>query len=139
MATNISKLKINASPGKVWDALTNPEKVKMWQYGSVLTTDWKAGSAIRFRSEWEGKTFEQWGTVLEVQPNHQLKYNLFAPGPGLEDKPENYFEMEYKLTEQDGNTLLEITQEDNRPGAKQEAEQGAESPVLKILKELIEK
>ncbi len=42
--------------------------------------------------------------------------------------------MVYKLTEQEGNTLLEIIQGDNRPGAKQEEEQGAENPVLKMLK-----
>jgi uncharacterized protein YndB with AHSA1/START domain len=139
MATNISKLNINAPISNVWDALTNPEKVKLWQYGSVLTTDWKAGGTIRFTTEWEGQIFEQWGTVLEVSPNQNLKYNLFAPRPELEDKPENYFVMEYKLTELEGCTLLEIIQEDNRPGAKQEEEQGEENPVLKMLKELIEK
>ena len=138
MATNISKLTIKAPSSKVWDALTNPEKIKLWQYGSELTTDWTEGSEIQFKSEWEGQTFEQWGTVLEVVPNQKLRYNLFAPRPDLEDKPENYFEMAYKLTEQGENTMLEITQEDNRPGAKQEKEQGEENPVLKMLKELIE-
>jgi len=138
MATNISKLIINASTEQVWDALTNPEKVKAWQYGSELTTDWKVGNEIRFKSEWEGQIFEQWGEVLEFEPNEKLKYNLFAPRPDLEDKPENYFEMEYKLTEKENGTELLIVQEDNRPGAIQEAEQGEENPVLKMLKTLIE-
>ncbi|MFH6605090.1 SRPBCC domain-containing protein [Maribacter algicola] len=139
MATNISKLMINASKDKVWDALTIPEKVKAWQYGSELTTDWKVGNEIRFKSEWEGQIFEQWGTVLEFEPNHKLKYNLFAPRPDLDDKPENYFEMAYELVEKENGTELLIVQEDNRPGAKQEAVQGEENPVLKMLKELIEK
>jgi uncharacterized protein YndB with AHSA1/START domain len=139
MATNISKLTINATTEQVWDALTNPEKVKAWQYGSELITDWNIGSEIRFETEWEGKTFEQWGTVLEFKPNHKLKYSLFAPRPDLEDRPENYFEMEYLLTEKENATELKIIQEDNRPGAKQEGEQGEENPVLKMLKELIEK
>jgi uncharacterized protein YndB with AHSA1/START domain len=139
MATNISKLTINASREKVWEALTKPEKVKDWQYGSELTTDWNVGNEIRFKSEWEGQIFEQWGTVLEFEPNEKLKYNLFAPRPDLNDKPENYFEMEYKLTEKGNGTELKIIQEDNRPGAKQEPEQGEENPVLKMLKELIEK
>ena len=138
MATNISKLEINALPNKVWNALTNPEMVKKWQYGSELITDWKVGSEIRFKSEWEGQTFEQWGTILEVVPNQKLKYNLFAPRPGLEDKPENYFEMEYVLTKKGTSTELEIIQEDNRPGAKQEELQGEDNPMLKGLKELIE-
>ena len=139
MATNISKLKINAPAYKVWEALVNPEIIKKWQYGSDLITDWKEGSSIRFKSEWEGQIFEQWGTVLEIEQNKKLKYNLFAPRPDLEDKPENYFEMEYKLTKKGETTLLEIIQEDNRPGAKQEKIQGEENPVLKNLKEIIEK
>lgn len=138
MATNISRITVNASKDKVWEALTNPEKVKAWQYGSELTTDWKVGSEIRFKSEWKGQIFEQWGTVLEFEPNEKLKYNLYAPRPDLEDKPENYFEMEYQLTEKDNETELLIFQEDNRPGAKQEPEQGEENPVLKMLKDLIE-
>lgn len=138
MPTNISKLTLNASAEKVWDALTNPEKVKAWQYGSELKTDWKVGNEIRFKSEWEGQIFEQWGTVMEFNPFRNLKYNLFAPRPDLEDKPENYFEMEYILTEKDIGTELQIIQKDNRKGAKQEEEQGEENPVLKNLKSLIE-
>jgi N6-adenosine-specific RNA methylase IME4 len=76
---------------------------------------------------------------LEFKPNENLKYNLFAPKPDLEDKPKNYFEMEYQLTEKEYGTELKIIQKDNRPGAKQEGEQGEENPVLKMLKELIEK
>ncbi|MEZ4926155.1 MAG: SRPBCC domain-containing protein [Saprospiraceae bacterium] len=129
---------INASKEAVWDALTNPEKVKAWQYGSDLITDWQVGSEIRFETEWEGTVFEQLGTVLAFSPFDSLKYRLFAPRPGLEDKPENYFVMEYKLIQQGNKTELLIVQEDNRPGAKQEPEQGEENPVLKNLKDLIE-
>ena len=139
MATNISRLTINASKEKVWHSLTNPDKVKAWQFGSDLITDWKVGNEIRFKSEWNGQIFEQWGTVVEFDPYEKLKYTLFAPRPDLEDKPENYFEMEYKLINIKNGTELTITQEDNRPGAKQEPEQGEENPVLKVLKDLIEK
>ena len=139
MVTNISKLRIKSTPDKVWDALTNPVKVKQWQYGSELITDWMVGSGIRFESEWEGQTFEQWGTVLDFEPNKKLSYTLFAPRPDLEDRPENYFEMQYRLTVKGDQTELEIIQIDNRPGARQEEPQGEENPVLKMLKDLIEK
>jgi uncharacterized protein YndB with AHSA1/START domain len=138
MATNISTIKINASIQKVWDTITKPEFVKLWQYGSDLLTTWETGSDIKFRTEWEGKVFEQWGKVLEMKPNESVKYSLFAPRPGLEDKPENYFIMNYVLTEREGQTILEIIQEDNRPNAVQEKPQGEENPVLKLLKELAE-
>jgi uncharacterized protein YndB with AHSA1/START domain len=138
MPKNISTIMISASLQKVWDALTNPALVKLWQYGSVLTTGWQVGSPIRFTTEWEGKVFEQWGKVLEVQPNQLLKYSLFAPRPDLEDKPENYFTMSYVLSVANGQTKLEIIQEDNRPGAVQEALQGEENPVLQGLKKVAE-
>lgn len=138
MATNISIIKINASRQKVWDTLTKPELVKLWQYGSDLLTSWEIGSDIRFRTEWDGKVFEQWGKVLEFQPTDLIKYSLFAPRPDVEDKPENYFIMSYKLTQQDGQTQLEIIQEDNRPNAVQAEPQGDDHPILKSLKQLAE-
>ncbi|MBS1681040.1 MAG: SRPBCC domain-containing protein [Bacteroidetes bacterium] len=138
MATNISRVTINASLQKVWDTLTKPELVKQWQYGSNLQTSWGIGSKIKFVTEWEGKIFEQWGTVLEFTPNTKLRYSLFAPRPDLEDKPENYFEMVYTLTEQNGQTNLEIVQEDNRPNSVQEEVQGEDNPILKMLKQLAE-
>ncbi|MEP6845694.1 MAG: SRPBCC domain-containing protein, partial [Panacibacter sp.] len=89
-------------------------------------------------TEWEGKIFEQWGKILEVQPKELLKYSLFAPRPGLEDKPENYFIMSYILTTENGQTKVEIIQEDTRPDARQEEPQGEENPILQSLKKVIE-
>jgi uncharacterized protein YndB with AHSA1/START domain len=139
MATNISKVTINASLQEVWDTVTKPELVKLWQFGSDLMTTWEVGTGIRFRTAWGDQVFEQWGQILEVKPTQLLKYTLFAPRPGLEDKPENYFIMSYILTSENGKTRLEIIQEDNRPNAVQEEQQGAENPILNSLKELAEK
>lgn len=138
MAINLSTIIINASTQRVWDALTKPELVKLWQFGSELITTWEPGSGIKFRAEWDGKIFEQWGKVLEVRPPELIKYSLFAPRPDLEDKFENYFEMSYVLTHQDGQTQLDIIQVDNRPNAIQEEPQGEENPILKSLKLLAE-
>lgn len=138
MPTNISTIKINASIEKVWDTITKAELVKLWQYGSDLLTTWEVGSDIKFRTAWEDKVFEQWGKVLAFKPNELVKYSLFAPRPNLEDKPENYFIMNYVLTDEDGQTKLQIIQEDNRLNAVQEALQGEENPVLQSLKKIAE-
>ena len=63
---------INASPEKIWEALTVPEKVKEYFFGTNLVTDWKVGSPILFRGEWEGKAYEDKSTVLEFNPPHSL-------------------------------------------------------------------
>lgn len=138
MATNVSKITINAPAEKVWDTITQPAKVKLWQYGSDLITNWEIGSDIKFVTEWDGQVFNQWGKVLAYEPVQLVKYSLFAPRPGLEDKAEHYFEMHYLLAGHGDHTELTIVQEDNRPGAVQEPEQGAENPVLKMLKDIAE-
>jgi len=37
MATNISRIKINATVEKVWDVITKPELVKVWQFGLICS------------------------------------------------------------------------------------------------------
>ncbi|HEY8939112.1 MAG TPA: SRPBCC domain-containing protein, partial [Cellvibrio sp.] len=68
MKTSDSTVRILAPASKVWRALTEPDLVKQWQYGSDLLTTWQPGAPIIFRNEWNGKIFEQRGTVLEFMP-----------------------------------------------------------------------
>jgi uncharacterized protein YndB with AHSA1/START domain len=137
--TSDSMVKILAPARKVWLALTSPDLVKQWQYGSDLLTTWEAGTPIVFRNEWNGQVFEQKGTVLEFMPESRLKYSLFFPRPDLQDIPEHYFFMTYELTEGNGSTSLLIRQEDPRPSAPGESSGGGEAPdVLSYLKELVE-
>lgn len=138
MATNISSIQIRASLQKVWDTITQPEQVKLWQYGSDLVTTWHPGSTIRFCTEWEGTIFEQWGIILTFEPQQALSYTLFAPRPGMEDKPENYFIMKYLLEQENDLVTLQIVQEDNREGAIQEKPQGEENIMLQLLRQLAE-
>ncbi len=139
MAKNISKVIINASSSRVWNALVKPELVKQWQYGGKLLTDWKVGNEIRFINEWEGNVYEQWGKVLEFSPYTLIKYSLFAPRPGLEDKPENYFIMSYILNDNGDSTELIIEQDDNRPKtSNQESYEEDDNSILLGLKELVE-
>lgn len=139
MRTTTTRVHIDASPKLVWKALTQPELVKQWQYGSDLTTDWTVGSPIRFTSQWEGNTFEQWGTVLKVREPEELRYSLFAPMPGLDDIPENYFTMIYQLTPDQDGTDLAIIQEDPREQAPLEPDgDDADNPVLTSLKAVAE-
>ena len=76
--------------------------------------------------------------MLEIVPLELIIYSLFAPKPGLEDKAENYFVMNYILSGSDGAVRLEIIQQDDRPGAVQEDPQGEENPILHGLKILLE-
>ncbi|GCE06865.1 SRPBCC domain-containing protein [Dictyobacter aurantiacus] len=142
--TTTSKNTINASTDRVWAAITQPELVKQWQYGTDLITDWHVGSPIIFHNEWEGKVFEQKGTVLEIEPTRRVKYSLFFLHPGMEDRPENYFTMTYRLDEIGDQMTLTIIQDDPREQASQErtesqqAAEESENSVLIALKKLVE-
>src|SRR5689334_21844298 len=139
MKTTDSTVNIRAPANKVWRALTVPELVKQWQYGSDLLTTWEPGAPIVFRNEWNGQVFEQKGTVLEFEPTSRLKYSLFFPRPDLQDVPENHFFMVYELSERDGVTSLLFRQEDPRPSTPDASAGADEGPdVLATLKELIE-
>ena len=139
MKTSDSIVKIKAPRRKVWLALTVPDLVKQWQYGSDLLTTWEVGTPIIFRNEWNGRVFEQKGKVLEFVPESRLKYSLFVPRPDLQDIPEHYFFMTYELTGSDEVTSLLVRQEDPRPSPPNELTGGDEGPdVLSWLKELVE-
>jgi uncharacterized protein YndB with AHSA1/START domain len=144
MRTSVSSITISASPAAVWAALTDPVHVAQWQYGSVLATDWRVGRSIRFTTEWEGQTFEQWGTVLSFDEPTKLRYSLFAPRPDLADVPENYFTMTYALTREDGATKVTITQDDPRVRDESDSADGddddgdEDNPVLMALRDVAE-
>ena len=139
MKTSDSIVKIIAPTRKVWLALTVPDLVKQWQYGSDLLTTWEVGTPIVFRNEWNGQVFEQKGSVLEFLPESRVKYSLFFPRPDLQDAQELCFFMTYELTEHEGVTSLLVRQEDPRPSSPEESTGGDEGPnVLSSLKELVE-
>ncbi len=46
---------ISAPIATVWDALVNPEMIKQYMFGTNAVSDWKEGSPIVWKGEWEGK------------------------------------------------------------------------------------
>ena len=135
----INTVTIDAPKADVWDALTNPAKVKEYMHGTEMSTDWQEGSPIYWRGEWKGKRYEDKGKVLEVKPQRLLKYTHWSPLGGSEDKPENYHTVVYELAGDDGKTTLTLRQ-DNNP-SQEEAEKMAKNnwaPVLEGLKEIAE-
>ena len=137
----ISKsIEINSSAEKVWDALTNAEKIKIYLFGTETITDWKVGNPIIFQGEYEGQQYKDKGNVLENRLNELLKYNYWSGFSGLEDKPENYSTVTYEIEETDnGNVLLKWTQEGfaNEQG-QAHSEKGLPA-MLEQIKNLVEK
>ena len=90
-------IEINAESAAVWEALTNPELIKEYLYGTETVTDWKAGSEIIFQGEYQGQKYRDKGIIKEIVPGKFLSYTYWSGFTGLEDIPENYSLITYDL------------------------------------------
>jgi uncharacterized protein YndB with AHSA1/START domain len=140
--TNISlttAIDIKAPADKVWNALTDAEIVKKYFFGTNQITDWQQGSDIIWTGEWEGKTYRDHGKILEITSGTYLKYSYWSSMGGTEDKPENYQIVSLKLTEADGVTTLQITQENIKDEASKEHSEQNWQYIYGSMRDMLEK
>ncbi len=133
------KIHINASLFKVWEALTTPSIIKEYLFGTDTITDWEKGGPIVFKGEWEGKTYEDKGTILDIKNNKLIKYSYWSSMSGIEDKPENYMIVTFEISGKDNHVILSLTQE-NIPDEKTRTHSTDNwRKVLESMKQILEK
>ena len=142
-----SEILINATAEKVWDVLTNPAQTKKYMFGCETVSDWKVGSELLWKGEWEGKAMVFVKGIIEaIDPNKKLVYTTIDPNnPAIADVPENYLTVTYLLEKQGDKTLLVVTQGDYSKVAEgerryQEAYNNGEgwNPILVQMKQIAE-
>jgi uncharacterized protein YndB with AHSA1/START domain len=133
-----STITINAPVSKVWDALTRPDLIKQYLFGTTVTTDWQVGSPITYEGIWEGKAYKDKGTILQVEPEKLLVSTFWSALSGLPDIPENYQTVRYELSAEGNSTRLTITQDNN--ATQDDADHSAQnwSMVLDGMKQILE-
>ncbi|TAL69874.1 MAG: SRPBCC domain-containing protein [Bacteroidetes bacterium] len=127
----IVKREYNASIEKVWDAITNIEKMKSWYMPELKNFLPVVGFQTEFSMTHEGKVFPHIWKVTEVIPKEKISYewrykgypgnslvtfdlqsegnktNLTLTHSGLETfQPEKYPELDRKQFEEGWNSLL---------------------------------
>ena len=129
---------INTSTSKVWDALTKPELIKQYMFGTEVITDWQVGSPITYKGIWDGKAYEDKGKVLQIEIEKFLVSTFWSSLAGLPDIPENYKTVRYELVPEDNGTRLSITQDNN--DSQEEATHSEQNwkMVLDGMKKLLE-
>jgi len=134
-----ASIEIGADLAGVWKGLTDPYSVRQYFFGTELHSTWKKGSPISFRGVWEGKAYEDKGTILEIEAPNYLKYNYWSSFSGQPDLPENYAVVTYALKSKGTLTELSVTQDSI---ATEEAKKHSEQNWLMVfdgLKKLLEK
>lgn len=129
---------IHAPASKVWDALTKPDLIKQYFFGTNVVTDWKVGSPIYYRGEWQGRSYEDKGNILEVEREKRLVSTHWSPLAGVPDSPENYHTVTYLLSEHDGTTHVTIRQDNNASEDEKTHSEENWKMVLSGLKKLVE-
>lgn len=130
---------INAPAAEVWDALVNPEMIKQYMFGTNAVSDWKEGSPIFFRGEWQGKTYEDKGVILRLDPQRLIQYSHFSALSGLPDIPENYHTVTIELTDKKNAVLVSLSQDNNPTVQAREHSEKNWSIMLTGLKKLLER
>ncbi len=129
---------IRAPISRVWQALTDPDLIQQYLFGTRTNTDWQVGHPITWQGEWQGKTYEDKGTVLQVVPERLIETTYWSSMAGLPDRPENYKKVTYELKPENDGTLLSLTQDNNTSiEDKTHSEQNWQM-VLDGLKKLVE-
>ncbi len=96
------------------------------------------GSPVTYKGTWEGKAYEDKGSVLQIEPGKIIVSTFWSSLSGLPDIPENYQTVRYELSAGGDGTRLTITQDNN---ASQEDANHSEQNwkmVLEGMKKLVE-
>ena len=133
-----AQVEISASPGQVWNALTDPDLIHQYFFGTQVDTTWEPGSPITWTGEYDGKKYQDKGEVLEVVPEERLVVTHFSPMTGQDDVPENYHRVTYRL-DHDGDVTRVTLEQDNAPEESVEDFRANWEAVLGNLKELVER
>ena len=104
---------IDAPPDVVWRTLTDPAAIERFMFGAAVETDWRPGSPILWKGQYDGRSYEDKGTIVAVDAPRRLEMTHFSALSGKDDVPENYHTLVYALEPSGNGTRLTLTQDNN--------------------------
>ncbi len=137
-----AEIDVKAPRRAVWELLTSNGSRPEILYGAEIVSDWRLGSKIVWRGEWQGKTFEDHGRVIELEDllePWRIVVTHFSPLSGLPDEPENYHTLRYELDEIRGGTRITLDQDNNPTREAAEHSQANWAQMLEGVKTVAER
>ena len=83
--THLFEVYINATPEKIWQALTDGAMTQQYYFGSSVKSDWKPGSSYQYLTP-DGNSMIE-GEVVEIDPPKRLVTTFKPQWLGVEDEP----------------------------------------------------
>jgi len=133
-----ASIAINAHSTDVWNALVNPQAIKQYMFGTNVISDWKEGSPIVWKGEWQGKPYEDNVMILQFKPGRTIQYSHFSPISGLPDRPESYHTVTIELSNEGTQTCISLSQDNNLNEQEREHLEQNWGMMLTALKKFLE-
>ena len=134
-----ASITINAPRERVWQALVSPEAIRQYMFGTNAVSDWREGAPIVWKGEWQGRTYEDKGVILQFKPEHNLQYTHYSPLSGVPDSPENYHTVTIELSGQGPQTQVTLSQDHNANDEERAHSEQNWEGVLAALKSYVER
>lgn len=109
-----ARVDIEAPQEDVWALLTQRGPDPDIMFGAEVISDWRVGSPIVWKGEWQGQSFEDRGEVIAIDPPRRLVVTHFSPMSGEEDLPENHHLVTYLLEQAGDGTRVTLEQSGNK-------------------------
>ncbi len=107
-------------------------------FGTRVVSDWREGSPIIWKGEWQGKSYEDKGVILQFKPGRTIQYSHFSPLSGLPDKPENYHTVTIELSGEGNQTRVSLAQDNNPTEQARDHSEKNWEMMLTALKKFLE-
>ncbi len=129
---------IDAPRSQVWKALIDPDAIRQYMFGTHVVSDWRVGSPITWKGEWQGKAYEDKGVILQSEPERMLRYSHYSPLSGMPDEPESYHTVNVELTPRGDRTEVTLSQDRNASEEERAHSEQNWAAMLTALKQFVE-
>lgn len=105
---------VDASPGTIWKALTEPQLTKLYRGNRLVFSQWKRGTPIRWVELVDGhQVLREKGTIMACQPGRRLRYTSLNVESDLADDRANETTVDILLEpDRDDRTKVTLWQGD---------------------------
>jgi uncharacterized protein YndB with AHSA1/START domain len=111
----VFEIYIRTTPERLWEAITDPEIRKKYNFGAGVTSDWKVGSHLQMGVP-EVDLLLGEGEILEVDPPRRLVHTMTALW-GEDVKSEGPSRVTWEITQVEDSCQLRVIHDQLREGA----------------------